>query len=140
MTTDRITDSETTARRFYEALSTGDTALVDEALAPDWEAIPALRTGAGAEGWKASINHLRGVFSDLQVSIEGVVASGDIVAVRSINRGVHSGELLGVPATGRGLEFRACDIHRLENGRIGQTWHLEDYFGIATQLGLKFSL
>jgi NAD(P)-dependent dehydrogenase (short-subunit alcohol dehydrogenase family) len=24
------------------------------------------------------------------------------------------------------------------NGRIVQTWHLEDYFGLATQLGLRF--
>ncbi len=140
MPTNSIAEPESIARRFYEALNTGDMALVDEALAPDWEAIPALRTGPGAEGWKASIKHLRGVFSDLNVSIEGVVASGDTVAVRSVTRGIHSGELLGVPATGRELEFRASDVHRLENGRIVQTWHLEDYFGIATQLGLKFSL
>lgn len=140
MPTNSIAEPESIARRFYEALNTGDTPLVDEALAPDWEAIPALSAGPGAEGWKASINHLRGVFSDLNVSIEDVVASGDTVAVRSVNRGMHSGELLGVPATGRKLEFRACDVHRLENGRIVQTWHLEDYFGIATQLGLKFSL
>lgn len=43
-------------RRFYEALNTGDTALVDQALAPGWEAVPALRTGPGSEGWKASIS------------------------------------------------------------------------------------
>jgi steroid delta-isomerase-like uncharacterized protein len=141
----RITDARgseagATVQRFYEALNTGDTALVDQALASGWEAVPALRTGPGSAGWKASITHLRGVLSDLTVSIEDVVASGDRVAVRSISRGFHSGELLGVPATGRELEFRACDVHRLGDGRIVQTWHLEDYFGIATQLGLKFSL
>ena len=141
----RITDARgseagATVQRFYEALSTGDATLVDEALATDWEAIPALRTGPGPDGWKASIAHLRGVFANLSVTIEDVVVSGDRVAVRSITRGFHSGELLGVPATGRELEFRACDVHRLGGGRIVQTWHLEDYFGIATQLGLKFSL
>lgn len=135
-----MSEAEVIVRRFYEPLSTGDTGVIDEALAPDWEAIPAMRTGPGADGWKASIAHLRGAFTDLTTTIEDVVVSGDLVAVRSVSRGVHAGELLGVPGTGRQIEFRASDFHRLENGRIVRTWHLEDYFGIATQLGLKFSL
>ncbi|MDF6045866.1 hypothetical protein LRD69_27765 [Streptomyces sp. JH14] len=44
------TENEIAVRRFYEALATGDTTLVDEALAPDWEAVPAMRTGPGADG------------------------------------------------------------------------------------------
>lgn len=140
MTVNSLSQTEATVRRFYEPLSTGDTSVIDEALAPDWEAVPAMRTGPGADGWKASIAHLRGVFAGLTTAIEDVVVSGDLVAVRSVSRGVHTGELLGVPGTGRQVEFRACDFHRLENGRIARTWHLEDYFGIAAQLGLKFSL
>lgn len=132
-------EPETTVRRFYEALSTGDATLVDDALATDWEAIPALRTGPGADGWKASIAHLRSVFADLSVTIEDVLVSDDRVAVRSVSRGIHSGELLGVPPTRRLIEFRASDVHRLKDGRIVQTWHLEDYFGIAMQLGLTLS-
>lgn len=139
MSADSMSEAETTVRRFYEPLATGDTTLVDQALAPGWEAVPALRSGPGAEGWKASITHLRGVFTDLNVTIEDVVVSGDRVAVRSVNRGIHTGELLGVPGTGKQVEFRATDIHRLENGRIVQTWHLEDYFAIATQIGLTFT-
>lgn len=133
-------EAEATVRHFYEALSTGDTRLVDEVLAADWEAIPAMRTGGGPDGWKTSIAHLRGVFTGLTVTIGDVVVSGDLVAVRSVSRGVHAGGLLGVPGTGRQIEFRASDFHRLEGGRIVTTWHLEDYFGLATQLWLKFSL
>jgi predicted ester cyclase len=137
-----ITETEATVRKFYDALTTGDTTGVDEALAADWEAIPAMRTGGGPDGWKKSIAHLRGVFTGLATTIEEVIVSGDgkLAAVRSVTRGVHTGELLGVPGTGREVEFRASDFHRLENGLIVQTWHLEDYFGLATQLGLKFSL
>jgi steroid delta-isomerase-like uncharacterized protein len=140
MPVNSITEAEAAVRRFYEGLTTGDTSVLDEALAPEWEAIPAMRT-PGPDGWKASIGHLRSVFSDLKVTIEDVIVSGDgkRVAVRSVIRGVHAGELLGVPATGREIEFRASDVHRLEDGRIAATWHLEDYFGIATQLGLTFS-
>ncbi|QLJ02503.1 ester cyclase [Streptomyces sp. NEAU-sy36] len=133
------TDNEIAVQRFYEALATGDTSLVDEALAPDWEAVPALRTGPGADGWKKSIEHLRGAFSGLTVTIADVVASDEMVAVRSVGRGVHVGKLLGVEGTGREVEFRASDFHQVVDGRIVRTWHLEDYFGIATQIGLEFT-
>ncbi len=91
-------DNEIAVRRFYEALSTGDSALVDEALAAGWEAVPPLRAGGGPEGWKANIAHLRGVFADLTVEIEHVVVNRDMVAVRTVSRGKHTGELLGVEA------------------------------------------
>ncbi|MFS4095073.1 ester cyclase [Streptomyces sp. AF1A] len=131
--------NEIAVRHFYEALSTGDSALVDEALAAAWEAVPPLRTGGGPEGWKASIAHLRGVFDDLTVEIQHVVVDGDMVAVRTLSRGKHTGELLGVEGTGREVEFRAADFHQVADGRIVRTWHLEDYFSIATQIGLEFT-
>ena len=134
-----MTEAETTVQRMYDALSTGDTPLVDQALAPDWDAIPAMQTGAGPAGWKAAIAHLRGVFTDLTVTIEDVVVAGDRVAVRAVTRGVHTGELLGVPGTGRPVGFRAADFHRLAGGGIAATWHVEDYLGLAAQLGLTFS-
>lgn len=133
------TEAETIVRRMYEPLATGDTTSVDQALTPDWEAVPPLQAGPGAAGWKATVVHLRAVFTDLTVSIEDVVVAGDLVAVRSVSRGTHTGELLGVPGTGRPVEIRAADFHRLAGGRIVQTWHLEDYFGVATQLGLTVS-
>jgi hypothetical protein len=34
------------------------------------------------------------------------------------------------------IEYEAFDIHRLNNGLIVKTWHLEDYFSIVAQIGL----
>jgi predicted ester cyclase len=139
MPEDSTTEAEAIVARLYESLSTGDTSMIDETLAPDWEAIPASQAGPGADGWKATVAYLRGVFPDLTTTIEAIVESGDLVAVRTVSRGVHKGELLGVPGTGRQIEFRASDFHQLVDGRIVRSWHLEDYFGIANQLGLTFS-
>lgn len=136
MSADSRSEIETTVRRFYESLSIGDISLVDQSLAPDWEAIPATTPAPGAEGWKAMIKELRVVFPDITVTIEDVVVFGDRAAVRTITRGTHSGEFLSVPATGKQIEYDAFDIHRLENGRIVQTWHLEDHFTAAAQIGL----
>lgn len=133
------TDNEIAVRRSYEALVTGDTALVDDALALDWEAVPPLRTGNGPEGWKATISHLHGALGDLTVEIENIVVNGDMVAVMAVTRAKHTGHLLGVEGTGREVEFRAADFHRVLDGRIVRTWHLEDYFAIARQIGLEFT-
>lgn len=55
------------------------------------------------------------------------------------NLKTHRGEFLGVPATGRRVEFRAFDFHRLEGGRIARSWHLEDNFGLLDQLGVALT-
>jgi predicted ester cyclase len=129
----------TAVRGFYDALATGDLSVLDTSLSADWEAIPALRV-PGPDGWKASITNLRNAFSDITVTIDKMIVDGDMVAVLGTTRATHTGELLGVPATGREITFRSSDMHRVENGRVVQSWHLEDYFGVAQQLGLKFSL
>lgn len=134
-------DPETTVRRLYEVMGTGEAALLDEILAEDWEHIP-LPPGwkPGREGYKTGgLVYLRTMFPDFSVTNEDVVVSADgtKVAVRSVSRGTHAGEVLGIPATGKEFAFRAIDIHELEDGKIARSWHLEDFFGLAMQLGAK---
>jgi ketosteroid isomerase-like protein len=129
-------DAEAAVRQFYQALNTGDTSLLDDVLHPDWEDIP-LPPGVpsrGREIYKPTIAWLRGVLAGFEITHEDIVVSGDRVAVRSVSRGTHSGEMLGIPATGHDVEFRAFDFHRLEDGLIVQTWHLEDFFALYQQI------
>ena len=65
-----------------------------------------------------------------------MIAEADLVAVRTTHRGTHSAEFLGVPATGRTVELRTQDMHRLAagGGRTVETWHLEDFAGLRQQL------
>jgi steroid delta-isomerase-like uncharacterized protein len=132
-------DSETAVRQFYQALSTGASSLLDEILADDWEDIP-LPPGVepGRESFKAQgLTWMRTIFPDLVVINEDVIisADGSKVVVRSVGRGTQSGEMLGIPGTGKKVEFRAVDIHQLKDGVIVRTWHLEDFLGMAMQLG-----
>lgn len=137
-TNDR-SEIEAVARRFYQVIETGDEAVVDQTLAADWECVPPLRHGTGPEGYKQLIDGLRKAFPDMTVTVQDVLIDGDKVAVRTLARGTHSAELMGIPATGRPAEYRACDIHRVADGRIVQSWHLEDFFGLLGQLGATFS-
>jgi steroid delta-isomerase-like uncharacterized protein len=129
-------DNEAIARAFYEPFNTGDTAIYDEILAEDWADHP---LGPGQEPGRAGfvpiIATFRGIFPDLQVTNDDVLVAGDKVAVRSTIRGTHQGELLGIPATGLPVEFMAIDIHRIANGQIQETWHIEDFLSVIFQLG-----
>jgi predicted ester cyclase len=132
-------DAEAVVRQFYRAMSTGDASLLDEILAEDWEDIPLPPgTTLGRESFKThGLGWIRTVFPDFTVTNEDVIVSADgsKVAVRSVSRGTHTGELLGIPPTGARVEFRAFDIHQLAGGVIIRTWHLEDFLGLIMQLG-----
>jgi steroid delta-isomerase-like uncharacterized protein len=134
-------DPEAIARAFYEPFNTGDVSIYDRVLAEDWVDHPlAPGQAPGREGFKPIVGFFRTVFPDLQLVIEDVLVDGDKVAVRSTFRGTHQGEFFGIPPTGKQIEAMAIDIHRIENGRIVETWHVEDWLSIFGQLGVTFTV
>src|SRR6516225_7440283 len=73
---------------------------------------------------------------DLEVVIDHVVAEGDFVATRVSARGIHNGDLAGIAPTGKHVEFTASDMFKLSDGRIVESWHNVDDFGLLQQLGV----
>lgn len=88
----------------------------------------------GPEGVKAHIKTLRAAFPDLSVTIEDIVAEGEIVAVRGTWRGTHQGEFRGVPAIGRKVEFGGMVFWRVGGGKIRERWGLIDTPSLMRQL------
>jgi steroid delta-isomerase-like uncharacterized protein len=88
----------------------------------------------GPEGVKAHIKALRIAFPDLSVTIEDMVAEGDLVAVRGTWRGTHQGEFRGVPAIGRKVEFGGMVFWRVAGGQIRERWGLIDTPSLMRQL------
>lgn len=132
-------DLEALVRAFYEPFNTGDVAVYERVLAPDWADHP-LAPGQrpGRAGFAPVIVAFRSAFPDLQVVNEEILVDGDRVAVRSTMRGTQTGPLFGIPATGRPIEAMAIDIHRIEGGQIVETWHVEDWLSVFGQLGVQF--
>ena len=61
------------------------------------------------------------------VQFEDVIGSGDRLVVRYLFTGAHRGDLLGIPATGRRVEFSGTDIYRIAGGRIAEEWASRTY-------------
>lgn len=131
-------------RRFYEPFRDGNDAAFYDVLAPEWRNDPADPRGGDARGaMSANVAAIRAALSDLTheqeaVVVESMSAGGALAAVRSRLEGTHRGAFLGVKPTGRAVVMRTMDMHRIApDGRILETWHLEDFFGLMRQLGAE---
>jgi predicted ester cyclase len=67
---------------------------------------------------------------------EDQVAEGDKVVTRLTARGVQSGDLPGIPATGNEMVVTATVIHRIANGKLAEKWSDKDVLGLLQQLGV----
>ena len=74
--------------------------------------------------------------TDIDASEQDVIASGDLVALRLVVSATHTGDLLGVPATVRRIQWDAVDIYRVtDDRRISEQWAFEDLAAILSQAG-----
>jgi steroid delta-isomerase-like uncharacterized protein len=138
--TPAASDNEAIARAFYQPFNTGDTSIYDSMLAEDWVDHPiAPGQAPGRAGLAAVVANFRATFPDLSGTNEDVLVVGDKVTVRSTIRGTQQGPLLGIPPTGKRVEFMTIDIHRIANGQIVETWHIEDYLSLIFQLGASIA-
>ena len=76
-------------------------------------------------------------FPDYSHSIEELIAVGDKVIVRLIDRGTHEGEFNGIPATGNKVEFSVILIGKIKDGKLVEGWQEADIMGLMQQLGME---
>jgi steroid delta-isomerase-like uncharacterized protein len=89
----------------------------------------------GREAWRQGFEMMRRACPDLQAHIEDIFAAEDKVAVRLRFRGTHSGEFLGIPATGRTVEYVSHEFYRIAGGLIAEEWLCSDMATLLRQLG-----
>ncbi|MFL6600428.1 MAG: ester cyclase [Steroidobacteraceae bacterium] len=120
----------------YRAFSDHDPSLLDQAVSPDWEDIPrAPHQQPGREGMKPIIKEFIAAFPDVTVKIHEIIGVPGRAAVRAEIAGTHAGEWFGVAPTGKRFVFPIHEFHRMENGLVTHTWHLEDWLGWMNQVG-----
>ena len=116
----------------------GETNRVREFYAEDYRADYPFGNGwgEGPDGAKAFADAIRIGFPDYAEEIEDIVVQGDKVAVKLRITGTHQGPMLGIPASGRKVDFRDMTICTLKDGKIVQQAGLSDNLSLYAQLGL----
>ncbi len=130
-----MTENERLVRDvFAEVFNGHDVDRIDDYFAEDYAhdgPIP-----AGRDSFKTHMRDLFDAFPDFGGTLEDVVVGDDKVACRSVFRGTQMNELMGIPATGRTIEYGVIEIFRIEEGRIVEHWQQSDTLAMFQQLGL----
>jgi steroid delta-isomerase-like uncharacterized protein len=91
---------------------------------------------ADKAGGKMYLGGFLSAFPDSQVTVDDMIAEGDRVATKKTFTGTHTGEFMGIPASGNRVTLQFVDILRLRDGRIIEHWLSMDQLSFMQQLGV----
>jgi predicted ester cyclase len=126
-------------RRYIQAIDENDSNdwnIIDEFVADDFVAHNPPFPGVSLD--RDGLKHAAEIFriaTPGRHEIPLQVAEGDLVVSRIVGRGVHAGELLGIPATNRDIESDGIAIHRIRDGKIVEYWSVVDVARVLQQVG-----
>jgi steroid delta-isomerase-like uncharacterized protein len=126
--------NSTTARRFFAEQDRLRGGPAPELCGPNYTAhlpgSPPLDL-AGHQQFAAAFYR---AFPDMRHDVKCVVAEEDRAAVRFTLIGSHTGDFLGIPASGTSITVSATVVMRFEEGRVSELWGEFDRLGLVQQL------
>ncbi|MFM9927588.1 ester cyclase [Variovorax sp. H27-G14] len=128
------------ARRFFdEVVNGGNSALIDELLTPGYVFHGgSLGDYIGLDAYKAFLAaNGPGAFTGIHLAISRIIPQGDEVFVLFTNSGIHTGEFMGMPATGKHALWSGTVLFRFEGAQIAEATYVEDILHLFLQLGIK---
>ena len=125
-------DDKETVSVFYDLLSDpGNVELAEAfrgATSEDWESIGNYSgENDGRDAFLGQMGGFAQLMPDLNWAVQDMHQDGDTVIVRSRATGTPVAPFFGVDGQGRSFDIMTIDIHELENGKIVQTYHVEDW-------------
>jgi steroid delta-isomerase-like uncharacterized protein len=115
-------------------------AVLDECLMPDVSVHVPRMNHEGMEEYKKVYEMYASAFGRSKVEIQELIASNDKVVSRVLFSCLHTGDMDGIPASGKELQLQAFTIFRLEHGKIAEEWELFDELGMMQQLGMELHM
>jgi steroid delta-isomerase-like uncharacterized protein len=89
----------------------------------------------GKEGFREFVTTYLTGFPDATITVDDQIAEGDVVATRWTGRGTNTGELIGMPATGRQITVDGMTYSRIVDGKAREAWITWDTLAMMQQLG-----
>jgi predicted ester cyclase len=74
-------------------------------------------------------------FPDAHITIYDIFGQGDEVVVRVVVSGTQTGAIIGIPASGRKVQWDGVDVYRLRDGKISNIWAGDDWTAILNDTG-----
>lgn len=125
-------------RWFEEVWNKGREEAIDEMSHPDSTGNGLVSPDGKEVGDRAAFKEFyksfRAAFSNIHIKVEDTVTEGDKTVARCLVTGIHSGEGLGKPPTGKPVKFRGMSMVRLKDGKIVESWNNFDFMTMYKQL------
>lgn len=137
-----MADDKKVVQAFYDLLSNPGsethTVAFKSATTDTWESIGDY-SGANKskEQFLGQVGGFAKLIPDLNWDVQEMIQEGNKVVVRSRATGAPVGPLFGVDGNGKSFDIMTIDIHTIENGKITQTHHVEDWAAALQQLSGK---
>jgi predicted ester cyclase len=135
--TDTAQRADELARSFVTAINRQDTAMLDRVLARNFQSYgrDGLRSRTGLKRYYADLHH---AFGDLSFQVHenvGILVENDLIALRTIMSGTHTGGYLGVAPTNQPIQTSVSHILRTRDDQITEHWPVMDTYRILVKIG-----
>ncbi len=129
--------NETIVRRFVdEIINNGNYAALQALVHPDYVYRSPDQELHGRAALEDLFTAYRAGIPDLVTTIDELMVAGDTVVISITLTGTHTGNLMGIPATGNPLSVHGMVRSRIQDGKIIEEWEILDMLGMFQQLGV----
>ena len=116
--------------------SAGDLSALEGSFHDDYtrHVTPGLK---GVSSFAEHVEDLRNrhkVLREARFEIHEMIAEGNTVAVRFTMTGVHVGEFLGIPPTGKAIRRTSMAFFHIRDGKIADSYTTADMYGMMHEL------
>ncbi|MFQ6021598.1 MAG: ester cyclase [Acidiferrobacterales bacterium] len=88
----------------------------------------------GLDEFGEYVDFVQLAFPDFHNRIIETLSEENRTFVRLSYTGTHQGELFGIPATGKKIEYAGAAVFKIYDGKIADVWVLGDIYGLLEQL------
>jgi predicted ester cyclase len=128
-------ENKALVRRYYQE-AMGDLSGIDEIVAAtfvDHHFPPDMPPGpAGVR--KFFTEFAAGIFSDMRIEIDFLLAEGDKVDCHFVFFGRHTGECAGIAPKGNSIRVPAISSFRIADGKLAEAWEIYDNGDMLQQM------
>jgi steroid delta-isomerase-like uncharacterized protein len=129
-------DNAELIRGLFEAVNRRELGNLGDYIAPEFERhdLVGAYPGVDADSVVDFLSEVIRSVPDMQLNIDDVLSDGDRVAVRFKLEGTLEGELFGQSGSGKPISVNAINIYRVADGKVAETWQLQDLSGFSAQI------
>ena len=131
-------DLKSTLLRYLDGLwNQHNLAVIDEMILPDFvdHSLP-VGSPQGPEGARQFAQAYLTGFPDCHIVFHEIVREGDTLVVRWTATGTHTGDLAGIPPSGKKMNLPGLTLWRFKDGKFIESWNIFNQFILLQQIGV----